>query len=64
MRIRRKLLVAGALALAAAVTAVTVVTVVTAAGAGTTAPPGQDAGRENVLPGLSAQQLAGGFRPG
>ena len=59
MRIRRKLLVAGALALAAAVTAVTAVTVVTAAGAGTTAPPGQEAGRENVLPGLSAQQLAG-----
>ena len=55
MRIQRKLLVAGALTVAAAAAVPTM----TAAGAGTTAPPGQEAGRENVLPGLSAQQLAG-----
>ena len=58
MRIQRKLLVAGALILALAAAAPTV-TAVTAAGAGTTAAGGQEAGRETVLPGLSAQQLAG-----
>ena len=49
MRIQRKLLVAGALAVALALPAVT------AAGAGTTSA----GGRGNVLAGLSAQQLAG-----
>ena len=55
MRIQRKLLVAGgvALALAAAVPAVA------AAGAGTTAAGGREAGRSAALAGLSAQQLAG-----
>ncbi|HYZ52196.1 MAG TPA: glycoside hydrolase family 3 N-terminal domain-containing protein [Streptosporangiaceae bacterium] len=53
MRIQRKLLMAGALALAAAVPAVA------AADAGTTAADGREAGRAAALAGLSPQQLAG-----
>jgi len=55
MRIQRKLLVAGALALALA----GVVPAVTAAGAESGTADGQEAGLATVLAGLSVQQLAG-----
>ena len=55
MRIQRKLLMAGALALALAAA----VPAVAAADAGTTAADGREAGRAAALAGLSPQQLAG-----
>src|SRR5215469_15739905 len=55
MRIQRKLLVAGALTLAAAAAVPTMM----AAGAGTITAGGQQAGLATVLAGLSVQQLAG-----